>query len=399
MEHSWVVIAWLGPTLEERLLQSDLISVETNPGFLKTMGITSDRSYRPWVIKPKIEVWQEVVRRINKEGLGLAEGRNSQLSLRESSEATPLHYNFTVRHYRPGTLCIEVSLLEALGSSVDDYFRDRNLDGHPLASSVVDWLIGIISCGQLANYPTGNSYSARAAMMLPVDIDEKDFEKWKQQHQHELVGLLINNKHFRNSNNELTEKVMSNNKELDLKYAKSGFSLVSKQGVLTAFPKKSNDLSRDLRRVHRLRFRFLEYALALQKFTEKYQEIRSNNREKAIFLLFLSLPFLSEKANLPQTVTGSKTWRILAEEFSLERTVSVLEDVHVDDIKFREKYYVQLPPSDYESLDYATKVQLATRPQRNWLLKDFGERKLVQFSVGTILTIVALIFTYIKLFH
>lgn len=231
-------------------------------------------------------------------------------------------------------------------------------------------------------------------MLLPAGVEETDFQSWREENKDRLVGLLINNRHFARASADLAQKIFDKNKELDVKYAKSAFSMISKQGVLTAYSNEGTDLRRDLEREHLRRFRFLEYALALQKFTEKYQEIRADNRERAEFLLFLCLPFLNEKANLPKTVTGSNTWRILAEEFSLERAVGVLESNHIEESRNKEKYYTNMPPGNYDAFDYLKNVRAATRPYRNWFARDFADKRIFQFIIATSLTILGVIIAY-----
>lgn len=387
MQYSWIVLAWVGPDLEDRLLKSDLASVEPNPGFLKPLGIVSERAYRPWVIKPYIEVWQEISRKINRETDGKVFGRSSQFTIQDSTGSKPRHYNFNLRFYRPGTLCVEVHLVEDIGQSTEDFFSDRDLANHPFVPTVVDCLIGIISTGQLSGYPTSNSYSAKPAMLMPAPVGENDFETWRDSSKDEIVGLLINNKHFDHASDYLVQKIFDKNKEMDVKYARSVLSLISKQGVITTYPAQGGDLARDIKREHVRRFRFLEYALALQKFIEKYRDIRTDNRERAEFLLFLCTPFLSEKANLPKTVTGTNTWRILAEEFSLERSVGALEKTHTSESEAKEEYYIAIKGGGYDARNYMENVYNVTRPSRNWLARDFRSSKIVPWVITTLVAI------------
>jgi hypothetical protein len=253
MNFSWVVLAWIDPSLEVRIRNSDYFSVARNPGFLKPLGISSDRSYRPWFIKPGVEIWQELVRRINRETVGKAEGRSSTLKLKDDTYESAQTYNFNIRFYRPGTLCVEVRLEESTGSSPEDYFRLRDLKSHRSANEVVDALIGIISCGDIRNYPTLNSYSVKTAMRYPAPVGDEYFPDWKNKNRDLLVGLLINNSRYEKSSSELSDTIFNKNKELDVKYAKSAFSMISKQGVLTAYPERSGDLQDNLDREHRRR--------------------------------------------------------------------------------------------------------------------------------------------------
>ncbi|MDR3561409.1 MAG: hypothetical protein P4N59_08220 [Negativicutes bacterium] len=393
MRHSWIVVAWLGPELEDFLLKSDICSVEENPGFLKPIGITSERAYRPWVIQPTLEVWQEICRKINHDSAGRAQGRNSLLTLADNKTGPQFRCSFTVRFYRPGIICIEVQILGELGDKPSDFFENRNFHNHPSASLVVQSLLGILTSGQTKNYQTLSSFSARPAMLYAAPTSQDGFDEWKKNYKALLVGLLLNIPHYESSSDEFVNKIFEINKEINVKYAKGALSIVSKQGVLTAYPSQGSGLLRDIEREHARRFRFLEYALVLQKFLEQFQQIRVADKVKADFLLFLSSPFLRGDANLPRTVTGSNTWKILSDEFSLPRSLSTLEGIHTQESEAQEKYYTKLNPAVYGSLAYINDVSRVTKPHRNWVLRDLADKKVL----GLILAIIAVLFTGIKL--
>lgn len=382
MKHSWVIIAWTSPNLEDALLNSDVCSVEENPGFLKPIGITAERAYRPWVVQPTLEVWQEICRKINHESDGRAHGRNSLLSLADGKTGRYLRYNFTVRFYRPGTLCVEVQLLDEIGDQPAEFFRNRNFSSHVSASAVIKILLGILINGHAKDYALISSFSARPALLYAAPTSQNEFEDWKQKNKALIVGLLLNIPHYESSSDEFVDNIFAKNKEINVKYAKGALSIVSKQGVLTVYPKDGSDLLHDVRREHARRFRFLEYALVLQKFAEQYQQMRVSNKVKADFLLFLSSPFLRSDANLPRTVTGSNTWKVLSDEFSLSKALSALEGVHVDESKSQEKYYAKLNPEIYGSLTYMGAVTRVTKPHRNWFIKDFSDKKILAFLVA-----------------
>lgn len=361
-----------------------MCAVDENPGFLKPIGITSERSYRPWVVQPNLEVWQEICRKINHDTVGRAQGRSSLLTLSNNKTSSGFKYSFTVRFYRPGIICIEVQMFDEIGLDPSDFFRNRDLQNHLEASMVVKTLLGILASGQTTNYSVVSSYSARPAMLYAAPTSQAGFDEWKQQNKALLVGLLLNIQHYESSSDEFIEKIFSLNKEINVKYAKSALSIVSKQGVLTAYPSEGADLMRDIKREHARRFRFLEYALVLQKFVEKFQQIRVADKVKADFLLFLAAPFLRGDANLPRTVTGSNTWKILSDEFSLSRSLSALENVHIEESKAQEKFYTKLEPEVYGSLKYMDEVSSATKSHRNWVLKDLGDKKLLGFVVAIV---------------
>lgn len=393
MRHSWIVVAWIGPELEDLLLKGDVCFVEENPGFLKPIGITSERAYRPWLIQPSLEVWQEICRRINQDSVGRAHGRNSLLTLADNKTGPQFRYSFTVRFYRPGIICIEVQMLDERGDEPRDFFENRNFHNHSSVSLAVQSLLGILASGQTKNYDTLSSLSARPAMLYAAPTSQDEFEKWKQNNKALLVGLLLNIPHYESSSDEFIDDVLKINKEINVKYAKSALSIVSKQGVLTVYPSQGSDLLRDIEREHARRFRFLEYALVLQKFLEQFQQIRVADKVRADFLLFLSSPFLRGDANLPRTVTGSNTWKILSDEFSLPRSLSALESVHTKESEAQEKYYTKLNPAIYGSLTYMNDVSRVTKPHRNLVLRDLADKKLL----GFILAIITVIFAGIKL--
>ncbi|MFG1265076.1 hypothetical protein [Xanthobacter aminoxidans] len=375
------------------MLRSDICFVEENPGFLKPIGITSERAYRPWVIQPNLEVWQEICRKINRESAGRAQGRSSLLKLADDKTGPLFRYSFTIRFYRPGIICIEVQLLDEIGDQPSDFFRNRNFHNHLSASMAAQILLGILASGQTKNYHTLSSFSARPAMLYAAPTSRDRFEEWKQENKALLVGLLLNIPHYESSSDEFVNNIFGINKEINVKYAKGALSIVSKQGVLTVYPNEGSDLLRDIEREHARRFRFLEYALVLQNFLEHFQKIRVADKIKAEFLLFLSTPFLRGDANLPRTVTGSNTWKILSDEFSLSRSLSALESVYIEESKSQEKYYTKLKPEVYGSLGYMDEVSRVTKRHRNWVLRDLSDKKLLTL----LLTIIGVLLAGIKL--
>lgn len=396
---SWVIIAWSDPELEDRITHSDFFKVKPNPGFLKPVGIPFARSYRPWLVEPRIEVWQEIIRKINRETEGAASNRSSRIFLSDTEHSDPRSYVFNVRFYRPGTICIEVKVDIDIGCEEVRIFEYRNLNNHKCARFVVDCLIGIVKHGDIKGYPQNNSFSSKPAMLISAPTTDDDFVSWKDNNKAYITGVLINNKNFKDASPELAEKIFQRNKELDIKYAKKSISLISKQGSLTVYSKSGTDLMSDLEREHTRRFRFLEYACAIQTFIGHYAEIRLNNRERADFLLHLCMPFMSEKTNFPKTVTGSNTWRILAQEFNLEKSFEVLERNYITELSEKEKYYIDIPQKEYDSLEYMTHVLKATRKHRSWVIKDFGGSKLIQWVVGTMIALIIptiAIITYLK---
>lgn len=396
MKYSWVAITWTGLEVEGRLLQNDYVTIKKNPGFLKPLGITSQRSYRPWLVQPAIEVWQEVVRKINRDSDHEAIGRSSQLTLKDKDSSEFGDYNFTIRFYRPGILCVEVKLKNELSGDISTLFDYRDLRLHAAACSVVDALIGIIISKTIYEYPLNNSFSAKPAMIYKVPVEEEKFSAWKDYNKDELVGLLINNREFQKSSPDLSDKVIDRNRDLDIKYAKSAFSMVSKQGVLTAYPYDTKDLGNQLKREHMRRFRFLEYALILQVFTEKYSKIRSEDSTTAEFLLFLCVPYLGESVNLPRSVTGSNTWKLLSEEFSLDRALESIETVSRDNSAEQEKYYTNVDPDFYDNLNYREIFYKATSPHRSIIRKDFLGFNLIKLAITVLFSLAALIFSYLR---
>ena len=107
---SWIAISKIEPDAYRSIGFNDFIKISRNPGFLKPLGITSERAYRPWVISPHIEVWQEVARRINRELNGSARGRSSVLKIVDAGHENERTVSFAIRFYRPNIIAVEIHL-------------------------------------------------------------------------------------------------------------------------------------------------------------------------------------------------------------------------------------------------------------------------------------------------
>jgi hypothetical protein len=171
MQFSWIVIARAELDYSQGITSCEYFQVERNPGFLKPLGITNARAYRPWLISPYIDIWQEIERKINKETAGSARGRSPVLRLRDPGQTLENIYVFTIRFYRPNIFCIEVQMKGDFDLSIDEAFKMRNLDAHASAEVAVDSLIGILKSGLISGYPQSNSFYSKAAVLIPSGVD------------------------------------------------------------------------------------------------------------------------------------------------------------------------------------------------------------------------------------
>jgi hypothetical protein len=71
----------------------------------------------------------------------------------------------------------------------------------------------------------------------------------------------------------------------------------------------------------------------------------------------------------------------------LDRALDAIEEIHLEESRRQEKYYTKLPPSMYGALDYMDKVYEVTRKHRSWIIRDFSEKNIVRWIIGTLLTI------------
>jgi hypothetical protein len=87
MLFSWIALSKIGVDAYLSIASNDFVQIGRNPGFLKPLGITSERAYRPWLVSPGIETWQEIERKINRDLGGHVRGRSSVLKIREQQSS------------------------------------------------------------------------------------------------------------------------------------------------------------------------------------------------------------------------------------------------------------------------------------------------------------------------
>jgi hypothetical protein len=287
MLFSWIAISKIEMNAYESICSNDYIKVNKNPGFLKPIGFVSPRAYRPWLISPLIDVWQEIERRINREMGGHARGRSQVLTIAEAGDAEERVFSFTIRFYRPNIIAIEVRLKTEVDISLAEAFRFRELAGHPCVYAAVDSLIGIIRSGSASAYPRQNSFYSRPAIIIANPGDETVFQDWRESNKSIISNLLINNQNYEYSSDDLAEDIFSRNKDVDAKFSRGAFSLISKQGILTAYAGGPPVVAVRIPDEHRKRVLYLEYALVLAEFISSFVEMRQKTKIWPTFFFFL----------------------------------------------------------------------------------------------------------------
>lgn len=386
---SWIAISKIEPEAYRSIDFNDLIKISRNPGFLKPLGITSERAYRPWVISPHIEVWQEIERRINRELNGSARGRSSVLKIVEAGDENERTVSFAIRFYRPNIIAVEIHLKTELNISLEEAFSLRDLKAHPATYAAVDSLIGIIKSGSIKGYSRNNSFFSRPAIVIPVDVVADEFGTWRESNKEIVANLLINNAIYDFADSELAQKIFARNKDVDIKFSRGAFSLISKQGVLSAYASKhSGVLKTYLQKEHFKRVRYLEFALALREFVSEFLVTRQQNEDVADFLLFLGQPFIGESVSIPKSVTGTYVWQILSKELKFNTVIESLDKHILDEVDKKVEHFLALKQSDYDSLDFAEKLNVAMRGyRRNWFERAYARHKAVFWIIGALITI------------
>jgi hypothetical protein len=398
MRFSWLLFAKGELDLYEKVRSSQYFQVSRNPGFLKPLGIVANRAYRPWLISPQIDVWQEVERKINRETKGSARGRSPVLHLRDSATGPERRYSFAIRLYRPNLICLEVKLIEEFPLDLDEAFVVKNLDTHTAAKTVADALIGMITSGHIRGYPLLNSFFYKPAILLPTALSAVDFADWKQNSKSAVTGLLINNLNYSYADAGLADKIFDRNKEVDIKHSQAAFSLISKQGVLTSFAREDERFTKHMSAEHLKRFRFLEFALAIQGFLQELPTVRQEDEDIADFLLYLCMPYISGATTLAKTVTGTYTWQILSRELGLEQSLEAVEKPVLDAVERKMPLFLKIPQENYDSLDFKQEVHSVTRSLKARISRDFEGRKVLPWAVATAVAAVAAAATIAKLF-
>jgi hypothetical protein len=384
MFFSWIAIAKIDLDAHIQLPSNDYLKVSPNPGFLNPLGITSSRAYRPWLISLQIDVWQEIQRRINKEVGGIATGRSQVLQITEPNSSFSQTVTFTTRFYRPNIIAIEVQLKTEMQASLQDAFVFRELESHPSIYAAVDSIIGIVKSGSARGYERNNSFFSRPAILIPLTVTSDQFSSWKENNKNLIANLLINNKLYDAADPTLAEKIFERNKDIDIKYSNVGFSLVSKQGIVTVYSENSTELAKHLAAEHNKRFRFLEYALALREFISEYPDYRQHNENLADFLLFLAMPFCLEKASLPKTVTGTLVWQILSEELRFSVEVEKLDTHFLKKLEEKSEIFSKIEHKEFHSFQFHEKVAQAFREARkNWLQRFYESHSALTWLFGT----------------
>jgi hypothetical protein len=135
---------------------------------------------------------------------------------------------------------------------------------------------------------------------------------------------------------------------------------------------------------HEKRGRFLEFALALQEFISEFSSVRQHDEDIADFLLYLGRPHITESAVLPKTKTGTYVWKILSDELGFDMFSEKLDENTTERVDQKTEYFMNIPSSEYDSLDFANRVRSGMRGfRRNWLERSYSRHRVVFWIIGT----------------
>ncbi|MDG2530538.1 hypothetical protein [Caulobacter endophyticus] len=385
---SWITIAEVGLDAYESIGGDAHLRLQPNPGFLKEISIGDTRAYRPWAVIPDLSVWQAVVRDINQAFGGQASGRTSTLTLTDPGQINARRYTFSIRLYRPNILAIEVRLLDSIDCDLAEAFAVRELAVHRAASRVVDLLIGIVKSGNLHDIELRNSRIERPIIYFPVDIDPAAFEDWKEENKRLIAGLATNNKKWKSQDPDFADKIFDANREIDIKHSSHALSIVNKQGIVTAFTSQEETVRIDMMRDHEKRIVFLEFALALHKFSTKFPRIRESNENLADFLYYLAKPMLQENAIIPKSVNGTHIWSVISKDLALPDSIGKISTHTASIIESKFQYFSTLSEEDFDHMDFLDHVQDSIRRHGKWPLERLYERR--PFLFWAITTLIAI---------
>jgi hypothetical protein len=357
--------------------------VTPNPGFLKFLGITAARAPQPWSIDPRIEIWQAVERRIRDLG-GSAKGRSRLLYIRGHNETVEYPVQFLLRFHRPNLLIIDVEIVEDLDVPLGSIFGIRSLSAHSAVLAAVDNLIGMIKSGSIRDYSTENSLSFKPELLIPVAVSQDRFEHWRQENQNLIVGLAINNPSYDAADPDLAAKIFEQNREINIKFSRGAFSLVNKQGILTALSGSDLKFMKQIEKEHRRRCHFLELGLVCGEFLSNYLRYRQQDEDMADFLLYLGLPLYQKDVRFPKTVSGTFVWKTLSEDLGLPMLLEQVDKHFLNAVEDKTEFFQDLDEGHYHSLDFRERLSVEMRKYyRNWFERVYKRNPALVWIIGT----------------
>jgi hypothetical protein len=249
----------------------------------------------------------------------------------------------------------------------------------------VDSLIGIIRSGSTSGYPRNNSFFVRPAILVPIKLTGQEFRKWIDENKGVIANLSINNSAYAVADAALADTIFSRNYDINIKFSAGGFSLVSKQGILTVYSEHAGDLKAIVKE-HFRRSRFLELALALREFILEFTAYRQQNEDVADFLFYLGRPLITDAPNITTTATGAYVWKILSEELGFKHFIESMDKHLLDELDQKTPYILKIQQNSYHALDFDKRVSASLRRfHRNWFEKAYERHKVVFWVFGAVI--------------
>lgn len=333
LQLSWQTI-YIAPELSfGRTPLKQYFTAAENRGYYQGISIRDRSLFHPVMLRPT-DFFHKTIRGIlNSDYARVIPQKNYPYEI-ELSECGLLRVGCVFHFFLPNILSIRTNVYNPVPFNRSNAFQLRQLDKNP----VINTISGSRVLGGWKKFET------RPIMELIYARDEGNFIEREKIF---ASSLLINDVHFKNSSSEITDSVLSKNKEHNAKNSSSRAVLIDKQGLLAV---RDEDSLKDvvIEQEIRKKKNLFELGMALKAFYHIYPAARAS-AERRMDYLFLAAASFIQKPELTFNLSYSNTlaWKLIVREMALNDAFRDATRMNLSEPGAIRRYHDRNPEPNY----------------------------------------------------
>lgn len=340
-------LSWQGIYLGENQLIDALAKAflkKELAGYFQSVSLRNKAIYHPLRLTPKNLFHLDLRRRVP--APVVLKGKNYPYTFDHPKLGT-ISVGSVYHLFLPNILSIRTTVYTPLLVSTNKAFELRNLFSDPLLST----LSGLPRVGGLRRF------ELKPMIDLFYSTEEGDFVTRERAF---AAALLINDVHFNNSANSITERVLDKNADHNAKNIAGRLTLIDKQGLLTIRDRHSiHDavLEHEIKKKKNL----FELGLVLSAFYHQYKSIRQSFPRYLDYLYLSTVPLIRyPDTTFTLSFTNKLAWKLIMQELNLVESFATSLRIDLSEPSPITRFDDRNPEPQYSHLEFWSALENAS---------------------------------------
>jgi hypothetical protein len=309
------------PISSGEIQKSLILNESPNPGPIHELGVGLQEAVIPRLLKPTNVFHQELSNRLAEIGVHRAKKQPFEVTLSTGAQA---RLTLQLRIIPPNVLCLTAWLKGVsvdVGSFASELVELQRIDEQTQVLRAMSCAVGMVESVDHRSYEETRPRRVVPALDLAMD-PTADATTWVENHERELVGVLIRDSEYERMAPSLVEAVIAKNRDLNVKTTRE-VALLDKQGALYVSDNSGSDRFRRLALLQSI-------ALAYEIFLSSYRTERSTGIEFYDFVLGKLLRWVEMPDPVfRSSVSNRYAWVLIRDEFKLVDDVAEILDSEI----------------------------------------------------------------------